>query len=166
MSESTPSFDRGKPEGLLKVAFKSPVPLYVGPIAKLMASRCLLKLTTKGRKSGQPRTVMISFMPLDGGYIVFSGWGIKSNWYQNVLANPDVTLNVGGKTMHATALLVEDGARRKELMQMHRERSRRCGPPVFIRPVLKALRLFDYDGDIELAASQGEALPVVQITPK
>ncbi len=160
-----PTFVRKRPNRLLRIGFRVPVYLYWGPIAELLRSRCVLKLTTTGRKSGRPRTTCVSFMPDGDHYIVFSGFGVRSHWYQNILANPKVTVQVGRKRFSATARVVEDPARRKELMLRMRDRSQRCGPPVWLRPVLRAIRAFDYDQEIRLAVENAEILPVVELVP-
>jgi deazaflavin-dependent oxidoreductase (nitroreductase family) len=166
MSESKPTFDRGRPGALQRLFFKAPIALYRGPIAAVMRSRCVMLLTTIGRKSGQPRTNGISFMPLDDRYVVFSGWGVRSDWYKNVLANPEVTIQVGGKTLQATAVPVSDPARRRELMQQMRQRSEHCGPPEPVRTILSKTGLFDYEAELDLALKQGGELPVVELIPK
>lgn len=165
MTESAPTFTRERPHPLQRALFKLPPLVYRGPTAAFLASRCVLRLTTTGRKSGQPRTICVSFMPLDGRYIIFSGFGIQSNWYRNVQANPNVTIQIGRRTMRATATVVADPARRRELMRHMQEHSRQCGPPTTIRPLLRRTRLFDYDAEIRLAVDQAETLPVVELTP-
>ena len=123
-------------------------------------------LTTTGRKTGRPRTTAISFMPLDDRLVVFSGWGTSSNWYRNVRANPSVTVRVGRRLFQGTAELVPDPERRTQLMLEMQKRSTSCGPPRVTRGILKALRLFDYEGEISLAAAQGPDLPVLEIRPR
>ncbi len=122
-------------------------------------------LTTTGRKTGRPRTTGVSFMPLDDRYVVFAGWGVRSDWYRNLLANPAVTIQVGRRRLRATARPVPDAAQRRRLMLQMRERSARCGPPRFLRPLLRLARVFDYDREIALAVEQAETLPVVEIVP-
>ena len=60
---------------------------------------CLL--TTTGRKSGQPRTVPLVYMT-DGDDIVLvaSQGGLPDDpqWYRNLVAEPDVTLQFGRST--------------------------------------------------------------------
>jgi len=119
-----------------------------------------------GRKTGRPRTTAISFMPLEDRLIVFSGWGTTSNWYRNVRANPAVTVRVGNRQFSGTAQLVADPEQRKQLMLEMQKRSASCGPPRFTRGILKALRLFDYEGEITLAVAQGGDLPVLEISPR
>jgi deazaflavin-dependent oxidoreductase (nitroreductase family) len=130
-----------------------------------MRSRCVLLLTTQGRRTGRPRTGAVSFMPLGDHFIVFSGWGIGSNWYRNIRANPEVTVTVGRRRMRATAHMVEDPDRRSELMRQMQVRSSGCGPPRTMRPLLKLTRIFDYQGEIDMAVAAGGSFPVVEIIP-
>src|SRR5215469_16095651 len=102
-----PSFRRRRQSPLLRLLLKVPRLVYYGPIAELLRSRCVMLLTTRGRRTGLPRTNGVSFMPWDGHYVVFSGWGIDSNWYRNLLADPSVRIKVGRREMQATARLVE-----------------------------------------------------------
>jgi hypothetical protein len=104
-------------------------------------------------------------MPLDDHFVVFSGWGVTSNWYRNIRANPEVTIKVGRRQLRATARVVEDPERRRELMLRMQARSSGCGPPLPLRPVLKLARVFDYQGEIDMAVAAGGALPVVEIVP-
>jgi deazaflavin-dependent oxidoreductase (nitroreductase family) len=142
-----------------------PTLVYVGPIAELMRSRCVMLLTTQGRRTGRPRTGGVSFMPLGDHFIVFSGWGIGSNWYRNIRVNPEVTVTVGRRRMRAIAHVVEDPDRRSELMRQMQVRSSGCGPPRPIRPLLKLTRIFDYQGEIDMAVAAGGSFPVVEIIP-
>lgn len=166
MTASSPTFDRGRPNALQKLFFKAPTALYRGIPAEIMRSRCVMLLTTTGRRSGQPRTTGVSFMPLGDHFIIFSGWGIRSDWYKNLLANPEVTIQVGKRRMPATAVPVADPERRRELMRQMRSRSDQCGPPKPLRGLLRLTRAFDYEGDLDLAMQQGGELPVVELIPK
>jgi deazaflavin-dependent oxidoreductase (nitroreductase family) len=165
MTSSPPSFTRRRANPVLRLLLKAPVLLYRGPIADLLRSRCVLLLTTRGRRTGQPRTGPVSFMPVDNHFVVFSGWGVNSNWYQNIRANPEVTITVGRRRMPALARLVEDPDRRRALMLRQQARAGRCGPPKPVRPLFKFLKIFDYDGEIKMAVNAGGSLPVVEITP-
>lgn len=165
MARIEPSFRRKRPGGLLRFVLKQPPRLYHGPLARLLCSRYVMLLTTTGRRSGLPRTNGVSFMPLDSSFIVFSGWGVSSNWYRNLRANPEVVIQVGQKRLRATARPVEDPVRRRELMLMMRQQSAHAGPPKFIRPLLRLTRLFDYDREIRMAVEHAEELPVIELVP-
>jgi deazaflavin-dependent oxidoreductase (nitroreductase family) len=140
--------------------------LYRGPLADLLRSRCVMLLTTRGRRSGRPRTGAVSFMPVEDHFVVFSGWGVTSNWYRNVRTNPEVTITVGRRRMRALARLVEDPERRRELMLRMQARSGGCGPPRPVRPLLKALKVFNYQNEIDTAVAAGGELPVIEIIPR
>lgn len=65
---------------------------------------CLL--TTTGRKSGLPRTVALLHMTDgDNVIVVASQGGLPENpqWYLNVLADPDVSVQFGGTTRRMRA---------------------------------------------------------------
>jgi hypothetical protein len=102
-------------------------------------------------------------MPDGEDVVIFSGFGIQSNWYQNLLADPKARIKAGTREMAVTASVVEDPAERKALMVRMQERSKGCGPPAFIRPVLRLVRAFDYDAEIQLAVDNAETLPVVRL---
>ena len=165
VAASQPTFERPRPTWWRRLFFKAPTYLYRDGLAELMRRRCVLLLTTTGRKSGLPRTTGISFMPLDGRFIVFSGYGVRSDWYQNLLAHPEVTIRVGTRRLEALASPVADRERRRDLMRQMRERSGRCGPPRPIRGLLRRIGVFDYEGDLELAVRQAGNLPVVELIP-
>lgn len=165
MTEREPTFRREPASGFLRFFLKLPPLLYRGPLAELFRWRCVMLLTTTGRKSGLPRTGGVSFMPLGDRYVIFSGWGVRSNWYQNIRANPEVIIQVGRRRMRATAKPVMDPERRRDLMLMMQQRSAHCGPPRFIRPLLRLTRAFDYDAEIRMAVEQAGSIPVIELHP-
>ena len=61
----------------------------------------VVELTTTGRKSGQPRTVLLTSPYQEGDtYVIVASRGgddIHPAWYLNVEANPDVQVAVNGK---------------------------------------------------------------------
>jgi F420H(2)-dependent quinone reductase len=76
----------------------------------------LILLTTKGAKSGQPRVYPLMSVPYGDNYIaVASKGGAPENplWYNNLLAHPNVTVEVGDETFAATARLLT-GAEREQ----------------------------------------------------
>ncbi|HLZ63081.1 MAG TPA: nitroreductase family deazaflavin-dependent oxidoreductase [Ktedonosporobacter sp.] len=77
----------------------------------------LLLLNTIGAKSGQPRTTPLGYMA-DGDRLIVlaSVMGAPHNpaWYHNLVAHPEVTVEVGGETFDATAIVAQ-GAERERL---------------------------------------------------
>ena len=69
----------------------------------------LILLTTKGAKSGQTRVYPLMSVPYGAHYIaVASKGGAPKNplWYNNLLAHPDVTVEIGNERFLATARLL------------------------------------------------------------
>ncbi len=74
----------------------------------------LILLSTRGAKSGEPRVYPLMAVPDGDNYIaVASKGGAPKNplWYYNVLAHPDVTVEVGNETFAATARLLSGDER-------------------------------------------------------
>jgi deazaflavin-dependent oxidoreductase (nitroreductase family) len=73
-----------------------------------------LLLTTTGRKSGRAHTIMVGFFELEGvRYVIASNAGAPRDpaWYRNLLAHPDVQVQVGSKTYTAQAAVATGEAR-------------------------------------------------------
>jgi len=75
-----------------------------------------LLLATKGRKSGEKYLFPLFYGESGGGYFVIASKGGAPDhpgWYKNILANPDVELQVGPKTLKAKAHTVSGAERAK-----------------------------------------------------
>jgi deazaflavin-dependent oxidoreductase (nitroreductase family) len=80
----------------------------------------LILLTTRGAKSGQQRIYPLMSVPYGDNYIaVASKGGAPQNplWYNNLLAHPDVTVEVGNETFAATARLLSGDEREQAFMR-------------------------------------------------
>lgn len=81
------------------------------------AGRPLLLLTTTGARTGRPYTAPMMYMPDGDRLIVFAsniGAPRHPDWYHNLVAYPDVTVEAGDETYEATATVTE-GAERERL---------------------------------------------------
>lgn len=88
---------REKPSGLRRAFFRFPILLFEAGLGFLFGERFLL-LRHVGRKSGRPRETVLEVAHHDestGVYQVASGFGSTSDWYRNVLAHPEVEIQVG-----------------------------------------------------------------------
>jgi deazaflavin-dependent oxidoreductase (nitroreductase family) len=77
----------------------------------------LLLLTTKGAKSGQTRVNPLVYTRDGDRYVIIASKGgspTNPDWFHNVVANPEVTLEVGPRRFAARASLAE-GADRDRL---------------------------------------------------
>ena len=77
--------------GWRRVFFRAPLLLWRLGLARLHPSNFLV-LTTTGRKSGQPRYTMLEHSRLDDRIYVTSGWGSRTQWHKNIVADPRVTV--------------------------------------------------------------------------
>ena len=83
----------------------------------------LLLLHTKGAKTGQDRVHPIMYLATGDRYAVFASYaGAPNNpaWFNNLVANPDVTVEVGSETFKARAT-VADRPERDRLYQQQAE---------------------------------------------
>lgn len=101
------------PRGLKRILFRLPIWLYRLKLGWLLGNRALLLIHT-GRKSGLTRQTVLEVTRYDQErdiYIVAAGFGIKSQWYQNLLNNPTVVIQVGRRklTVHTEMLTPEQG---------------------------------------------------------
>ncbi|MBE3014412.1 nitroreductase family deazaflavin-dependent oxidoreductase [Microbispora sp. NEAU-D428] len=63
-------------------------------------------LTTKGRKSGQPRSTPLIYQPYDDAYLVVASKGGADEhplWYLNLQAEPEVEFQIKGDRFRARA---------------------------------------------------------------
>lgn len=85
----------------LKNVYRLPIVLYRMGMGKLFG-RLFMIITTVGRKSGLPRRTAIEFHQHKGRKYVTVGWA-KSDWYQNILANPAITIQTAAGVEHVRA---------------------------------------------------------------
>jgi deazaflavin-dependent oxidoreductase (nitroreductase family) len=69
----------------------------------------MLLLTTKGAKTGKTRVNPLAYLPDGKRYVIIASFaGAPNNppWYHNLVANPDVSVEVGTEkvNVHATVL--------------------------------------------------------------
>ena len=157
------AFPFQRPGRLVRTLFKAGARAYRGPLARLMGANAMLLLTTTGRRSGLPRRTALTFRPLDGRYLVLAGMGVRSDWYQNLLAQPRVEVRIGARRFAATAEPVLDPERRRMLAPGVAARWDRFGPPRALRWLLRRFAYFDYDAELDYALAHVEDLPMVEL---
>ena len=88
-----------------------------GKVGGGFAGAPMVIITTKGAKSGQTRVNPLVCLPKDGTLYVFASKGgapTNPDWYYNLVAHPEVTVEYGDDTYTATASEVS-GAERDHL---------------------------------------------------
>ena len=87
-----------------------------GKSSNPMLGRPLLLLTTTGAKSGQLRTTPMMYIRVDDQLLVIaSNAGAPSHpdWYYNLVAHPEVTVEVGNEIFDAIAIVTEGEERQR-----------------------------------------------------
>ena len=71
----------------------------------------LMKITTKGRRTGRPHSVLVDVIGRDqtgDAYYVSAAYGPRSDWVRNIRANPVFRAQVGRRRFDAEARRVPD----------------------------------------------------------
>lgn len=147
------------PTGLRRLLFRAPIQLYRLRLGWLFGGRLLL-LNHRGRVSGKRRQVVIEVVEhdrTDNSYVVCSGFGTEAAWYQNLLATPEATIEVGLRTIAVTAhpLDTEEGG---EFMARYAPRHPRAA-----RKLVRFMG-FSTDGSQADYREVGRRLPFVRLS--
>lgn len=92
-----------------------------GKVGGQFAGAPMLLLTTTGRRSGQPRTNPLAYTADNGRYVIIASKGgapTNPDWFHNLRANPEVTVEVGDETFTARASIPEGAERDRLYNQM------------------------------------------------
>jgi deazaflavin-dependent oxidoreductase (nitroreductase family) len=77
-----------------------------GRVGGAFEGATMLLLHTKGAKTGAPRVNPLVYLPDGERYVIFASMGgapTDPQWYRNLLADPDVTIEVGTQTIAVRA---------------------------------------------------------------
>jgi F420H(2)-dependent quinone reductase len=92
--------------------------LYRRGLARKMGQTQTVLLTTTGRKSGRSYTVALGAVPEGDGWVVIGSNGgahVHPNWWLNLMANPEVTLQVNDKVMKVRVQEITNPADRERI---------------------------------------------------
>jgi deazaflavin-dependent oxidoreductase (nitroreductase family) len=89
------------------------------------------QLTTIGRKSGQPRTVELRLLYVNGSFYATSSRVENKHWCQNMLRNPTVEIVANGEKFSCTAARRTDDTLRRRILAL------RDSPPQLDRVVFE-----------------------------
>jgi len=76
-------------------------------------------LTTRGRKSGLPREVLLPCERWPEGLLLISTYGWRSHWIRNLEREPRVQVTCGGWVLSGRAEIVEDLDSKRALVRAH-----------------------------------------------
>lgn len=150
-------------KGFRRFLFRAPIWLYRVGLGGLMTKRMVL-LNHVGRKSGLPRQAVVEVTKYDADhdtYYVASGWGKKADWYRNLLATPDITIQVGWRKMAVTAVPLTP----EQSGEVMADYARRY--PTAARVLSERLLGYEVDGTAENYYALGhDVVPFVALQPR
>lgn len=116
---------------------RAPIGLFRARLGFLFGSRLLL-LEHLGRESGLRRYVVLEVVarPGPGRFVVVSGLGRGSQWYRNVLAQPNVRVSVGCRYRAEARAWPLDSGEGRALLDVYARRHPRAWR--VLEPVLSA----------------------------
>jgi deazaflavin-dependent oxidoreductase (nitroreductase family) len=85
-----------------------------GEMSEQMGGTPLLLLETTGARSGQPRTKPLVYYSENGRLFIFAtkaGAPSNPDWYYNILADPEVTVELGTEKFPATGVVLGEEER-------------------------------------------------------
>ncbi|NKB97605.1 MAG: nitroreductase family deazaflavin-dependent oxidoreductase [Pseudomonadales bacterium] len=85
-----------------------------GVLTGELADSPFLLLTTTGSKSGKQRTIPLAHIDIDQRILVIASRGgapVNPTWYSNLIAHPEVSVELGAETFPALAVAIEEPER-------------------------------------------------------
>ena len=150
------------PDGMRRLFYRMPIHAYRLGLGWVFGSRFLL-LHHVGRISGKSRLAVLEVVEHDettDTFVVASGFGRTAAWYQNVLQTPEVTIQVGRRTIPVTArpLSPAEGA---DVFVRYASRQPRMATRLLVR-----LLGYAVDGSEADFREVGQRLPFVRFVPR
>ncbi len=147
------------PQGIARLLYRAPLMVYRLRLGWLLGGR-FLRLTHTGRKSGLPRQAVLEVIEHEAEtdtFYVVSGFGRQSQWFKNVKADPEVTIQVGPRLLEARAEVLDEQASGNKLVDYARRH------PFAAQALTRALG-YELDGSEEQLRHLGaDHMPVVAL---
>lgn len=151
------------PHGLLRWLLRLPINLYHLHLGWMLGERFML-IEHLGRKTGRWHQVVIEVVSHDvktDTYFAASGWNLRSDWYQNILAHPQVRLSTGRRrSMPAVAHVLDPAAAADRLLKYARHH------PIAMAELAEIMGFSEHKTEADIRAI-AQRLPVIgfQVTP-
>ncbi|MFQ3568384.1 MAG: nitroreductase family deazaflavin-dependent oxidoreductase [Aggregatilineales bacterium] len=111
------------PSGVARSLLRFPLLLYRLGLGGLANAAHILILTTQGRTTGLPRHTPIEYRQHGSKVYVISAWGTQPHWVRNLLANPQVTIQMGRRRFSARAELIANPGEALRVLHLFRRRA-------------------------------------------
>jgi len=138
--------------------YRFPINLYRLGLGRLMGKR-FIYIQHTGRKSGLPRYSVVEvarYDPQDDAYYIAVAYGEKSDWFLNMMKNPQVKAQVGGRHFDGRAARLNPD----ETFQLYEDYNKRHPGMIFTLSRLVGYPVPHDDEGLRLLAQK---MPAVRI---
>jgi deazaflavin-dependent oxidoreductase (nitroreductase family) len=90
--------------------------------AKSKVAGRVLVLTTRGRKTGNPRMTPLQYEEVENVYYVASARGAQADWYRNLQTCPEVNVRVGDRIFSTIAEPMSEPAQVADFLELRIKR--------------------------------------------
>ncbi len=153
--------DTHPPRGWTRRFYRLPIALYRAGLGGLLGRRFLL-LHHVGRRSARPRQAVLEVVyrdPASHSCIVASGFGERADWFLNLMAQPEASIELGWKriNVHAQRLPASDAER--EMVDYGRRNPRAAR-------LVASLIGYEHDGSDDDLRALSRIIPLVRLSPR
>jgi len=106
----------------MRALMRAPLVLYRLGLGGLIGKSTLV-LTTTGRRSGRQRATPVNYWEAGGTFYVIAGSGTHADWYRNLVAQPEVEVQVGRRRLSAIATPLTDPREKAHALWLLGQRS-------------------------------------------
>jgi deazaflavin-dependent oxidoreductase (nitroreductase family) len=106
----------------MRALMRAPLVLYRLGLGGLIGKSTLV-LTTTGRRSGRQRATPVNYWEAGGVFYVIAGSGTHADWYRNLVALPEVEVQVGRRRLRAIASPLTDLREKAHVLWVFGQRS-------------------------------------------
>jgi deazaflavin-dependent oxidoreductase (nitroreductase family) len=142
------------PTGIVRLLMRLPVLFYRLGLGDVMNAARFLMLTTRGRRTGLARATPVEYRRHGNKLYVISGWGKRPHWFQNLLADPVVTVQQGRHVFPARASVVDSRGEALRVLHLFRKAAPFVYDAVLARlsnqPAIDVKTLPDVSGDFTI----------------
>jgi deazaflavin-dependent oxidoreductase (nitroreductase family) len=107
----------------VRLAIRLPIALYRLGLGIAIGAAPVMILTTRGRRTGLPRHTPLEYRQHGSKFYLVSVWGDRAQWVQNLLADPNVTIQFGHRTYAARGHVVEDAGELHRVAHLYRRQA-------------------------------------------
>ena len=108
------------PRGVVRLLLRLPLIFYRLGLGDLMNAAHIMVLGTRGRKSGLTRYTPVEYRRHGSKIYLYSAWGERPHWFQNIQDCPEVLIQQGRHQFSARASVVTNSGESLRVLHLFR----------------------------------------------